>query len=191
MGHAQLASRRATSRPDWDEPPVTIATARRELVGGTMRIARSGRTGGGHGRPTRGRARPWGPWSARGAGPAAGEQTRALTGAADRRLDLRCATTLSLDIPDDLVVADYLADRKPRVSIARVDDRLYGFADLCPCGDWPCSLSVGLLTGTTVMCQCHGLRFDITTGAVLNGAASRLLDRYDVQDVDGAIRIRA
>jgi len=123
--------------------------------------------------------------------PAAGEQTRALTGAAYRRHDLRCATTLSLDIPDDLVVAYYLADRKPRVSIARVDDRLYGFADLCPCGDGPCSLSVGLLTGTTVMCQCHGFRFDITTGAVLNGAASRPLDRYDVQDVDGAIRIRA
>src|SRR3954464_14575689 len=94
-------------------------------------------------------------------------------------------------IPDHPVGAYYLADRKLRVSIARVDDRLYAFADLCPCGDAPCPLSGGLLTGTTVMCQCHGSRFDITTGAVLNGRASRPLDRYDVQDVDGAIRIRA
>jgi 3-phenylpropionate/trans-cinnamate dioxygenase ferredoxin subunit len=93
-------------------------------------------------------------------------------------------------IPDDLVVAYYLADRKLRVSIARVEDRLYAFDDLCPCGDAPCPLSGGLLTGTTLMCQCHGSRFDITTGAVINGPATEPLNQYAVQDVDGGIRIR-
>ena len=56
-------------------------------------------------------------------------------------------------------------DRKLRVSIARVDDHLYAFDDLCTCADEPCPLSGGLLTGTVIMCQCHGSRFDITTGA--------------------------
>ena len=94
-------------------------------------------------------------------------------------------------IPNDLVVAHYLHDRKLRVSVARVDDRLYAFDDLCTCGDAPCPLSGGLLTGTTIMCQCHGSRFDIATGAVINGPATEPLHRYGVQEVDGSIHIRA
>jgi len=94
-------------------------------------------------------------------------------------------------IPNDLVVAYYLDDLKLRVSIARVDDRLYAFDDLCTCADAACPLSGGLLIGTTLMCQCHGSRFDITTGAVVSGPATRPLDLYDVQDVDGSIRVRA
>ena len=94
-------------------------------------------------------------------------------------------------IPNDSVVAYYLGDRKLRVSIARVGDRLYAFADLCTCTDQPCPLSGGLLTGTTVMCQCHGSRFDIATGAVINGPATEPLNVYQVQDVEGGIRILA
>jgi 3-phenylpropionate/trans-cinnamate dioxygenase ferredoxin subunit len=41
------------------------------------------------------------------------------------------------------------------------------------------------------MCQCHGSRFDITTGAVINGPASQPLNLYEVQEVAGGIRIRA
>ena len=79
----------------------------------------------------------------------------------------------------------YLDDRKLRISIARVDGRLYAFDDLCTCADEPCPLSGGLLTGTTIMCQCHGSRFDITTGAVINGPATEALNVYEVQEVDG------
>jgi 3-phenylpropionate/trans-cinnamate dioxygenase ferredoxin component len=94
-------------------------------------------------------------------------------------------------IPNDLVVAYYLDDRRLRISIARVDDRLYAFDDLCTCDDRGCPLSGGLLTGTTIMCQCHGSRFDVATGAVVNGPATVPLRRYEVQEVDGTIRVRA
>jgi 3-phenylpropionate/trans-cinnamate dioxygenase ferredoxin component len=94
-------------------------------------------------------------------------------------------------IPIDSVVPYYLGDRKLRVSIARVGDRLYAFDDLCTCTDQPCPLSGGLLRGTTVMCQCHGSRFDIATGAVINGPATEPLNVYQVQDVEGGIRILA
>jgi 3-phenylpropionate/trans-cinnamate dioxygenase ferredoxin component len=94
-------------------------------------------------------------------------------------------------IPDGLVVPHYLDDRKLRVSIARVDDRLYAFDDLCTCSDVACPLSGGLLTGTTIMCQCHGSRFDITTGAVVSGPATRALNVYEVQEVEDGIQVRA
>jgi 3-phenylpropionate/trans-cinnamate dioxygenase ferredoxin component len=94
-------------------------------------------------------------------------------------------------IPNDFVVAYYLDDRKRRISVARVDDRLYAFDDLCTCTDEACPLSGGLLAGTTLMCQCHGSRFDVTTGAVINGPATEPLNLYAVQEVDGDIQIRA
>jgi 3-phenylpropionate/trans-cinnamate dioxygenase ferredoxin subunit len=93
-------------------------------------------------------------------------------------------------IANDFVVPYYLDDRKRRVSVARVDDRLYAFDDLCTCGDRGCPLSGGLLTGATIMCQCHGSRFDITTGAVINGPATEALNVYEVQEVEGGIQIR-
>ncbi len=95
------------------------------------------------------------------------------------------------DIPNDFVVPYYLDDRKGRISIARVQDRLYAFDDLCTCSSEPCPLSGGLLTETTIMCQCHGSRFDITTGAVVNGPASEALRVYEVQEIEGTIHVRS
>jgi 3-phenylpropionate/trans-cinnamate dioxygenase ferredoxin component len=97
----------------------------------------------------------------------------------------------STAVTHNAVVPYYLQDRKLRISIARVDGQLYAFDDLCTCTDEPCPLSGGLLTGTTLMCQCHGSRFDITTGALVNGPATQALRVYAVQEVDSVIRIRA
>ena len=94
-------------------------------------------------------------------------------------------------IPDDFVVPYYLEDRKLRISVARVGGQLYAFDDLCVCAEPACPLSGGLLEGTTLMCQCHGSRFDIATGAVLNGPAIEPLNTYEVQAADGDLRIRA
>ena len=93
-------------------------------------------------------------------------------------------------VPNDLVVPYYLNDRKLRIAVARVGDRLFAFDDLCTCADQACPLSGGLLTGTTIMCQCHGSRFDVTTGAVINGPAPTGLTMYQVQELDGSIRLR-
>jgi 3-phenylpropionate/trans-cinnamate dioxygenase ferredoxin subunit len=77
------------------------------------------------------------------------------------------------------------------VAIARVGGRPFAFNDLCTCAAEPCPLSGGLLEGTTLQCQCHGSRFDITTGAVVNGPATAALNLDEVQDVDHRIRIYA
>jgi nitrite reductase/ring-hydroxylating ferredoxin subunit len=94
-------------------------------------------------------------------------------------------------IPNDFVVPYYLDDPKLRISIARVDDRLYAFDDLCTCTEEPCPLSGGLLTGTTIMCQCHGSRFDVTSGAVIDGPATEALTVYEVQETEAGIQLRA
>ena len=91
---------------------------------------------------------------------------------------------------NNFVVPYYLDDRKLRISVARVDGRLYAFDDLCPCAQQSCPLSGGLLIDKIMMCQCHGSRFDITTGAVIDGPATKALTVYDVQEVDASIQIR-
>jgi 3-phenylpropionate/trans-cinnamate dioxygenase ferredoxin component len=94
-------------------------------------------------------------------------------------------------IADGSVVPYYLDDLKRRIAVARADGRLYAFDDLCTCADPACPLSGGLLEGTTIMCQCHGSRFDVTSGAVIDGVATQAVNVYEVQEVDGAIQIKA
>ena len=94
-------------------------------------------------------------------------------------------------IPDGFVVPYYLEDIKRRISVARVGDRLYAFDDLCTCAERACPLSGGLLTGTAIMCQCHGSRFDVTSGAVITGPATEPLKVYEVREARDGIQIRA
>ena len=90
-------------------------------------------------------------------------------------------------LPDDYVNPYYLEDLKRRVSVARVGGKLYAFDDLCT--HEACPLSAGLLTGTTLMCQCHGSQFDVTSGDVLRGPADPLTT-YEVREENGEIQIR-
>ncbi len=92
-------------------------------------------------------------------------------------------------IANGFVVPFYLHDRKLRISIARVHDRLYAFDDLCTCAEPACPLSGGMLSGNTLMCQCHGSLFDVVTGAVIGGPATRALTLYAVQEAGGIVRI--
>ena len=55
----------------------------------------------------------------------------------------------------------------------------------------PRPLSAGLLTGTTLKCQCHGSQFDIASGAVLHGPPTKALTTYEVREEDGQIQLRA
>jgi nitrite reductase/ring-hydroxylating ferredoxin subunit len=81
----------------------------------------------------------------------------------------------------------YLEDLKRRVSVVRVGGALHAFDDLSAAG---CPLSAGLLTGTTIMCQCDGSQYDVTTGAVLRGPAVEPLRTYPVREQDGQIEIQ-
>ncbi len=92
-------------------------------------------------------------------------------------------------ITEGLVVPHYLDDVKRRIAIVRVDGRLYAFDDLCTCGGETCPLSGGLLEGQTIMCQCHGSRFDIATGSVVNGPATTALNLYAVKEVERVVQI--
>ena len=94
-------------------------------------------------------------------------------------------------IPNEYVISYYLDDRKLRVPTARVDDRLSAFDDLCTYSDLACPLSAGVLIGAVLMCHRHGSRFDVTTGAVINGPATEPLKRYELREVAGRIEIRA
>jgi 3-phenylpropionate/trans-cinnamate dioxygenase ferredoxin component len=96
----------------------------------------------------------------------------------------------SESVRNDFVVPHYLGDHKRRISVARVDDHLYAVEDLCTCTINACPLSGGLLTGTTIMCQCHGSLFDITNGAVVAGPATTSLAVYEVRELEGSIQVR-
>jgi nitrite reductase/ring-hydroxylating ferredoxin subunit len=69
-----------------------------------------------------------------------------------------------------------------KVSVANVEGRLYAIDDRCTHAG--CSLAKGALEGTTVICGCHGSRFDVTSGSVLRGPATRSVRSHDVH-VDG------
>jgi 3-phenylpropionate/trans-cinnamate dioxygenase ferredoxin component len=92
------------------------------------------------------------------------------------------------ELGDDDVRPYYLRDRRLRLNVARVDGRLYAFDGLCT--HQQCPLSAGLLEGTVIMCQCHGSKFDLRTGAVLRGPADEGLTTFEACEHQGEIRVK-
>lgn len=91
------------------------------------------------------------------------------------------------DLPDDYVNFYYVDDLRRRISVARVMGQLFAFDGLCT--HELCPLSAGMLTGTSIMCQCHASTFDLASGAVLSGPAQERLRTYPVREHEGELQV--
>ena len=75
-----------------------------------------------------------------------------------------------------------------QVAVARIDGKLYAFADICT--HMGCTLVPGGdIDGTEITCGCHGSTFSIETGAVVNGPATQPIEVYPSREADGEIQI--
>jgi len=74
------------------------------------------------------------------------------------------------------------------VAVTMLDGELHAFDDICPHAG--CSLADGELDGRTVVCPCHLARFDIATGAVVEGPARSGLTIWSARVTDGALEVR-
>jgi nitrite reductase/ring-hydroxylating ferredoxin subunit len=76
-----------------------------------------------------------------------------------------------------------------KIAVANVSGTFYAFGDTCT--HLQCSLAEGDLKETSVTCRCHGSRFDVSSGAVLQGPAQEPVETYQTQVEDGTLKIRA
>jgi len=74
------------------------------------------------------------------------------------------------------------------VVVANVDGRCFAFGGLCPHQGG--SLGDGELIGATVTCPWHGARFDVRTGAVIDGYSSEPLPVFEIVTEGTMARIR-
>jgi nitrite reductase/ring-hydroxylating ferredoxin subunit len=74
-----------------------------------------------------------------------------------------------------------------KIAVARMQGRLYAFQDECT--HMQCSLSGGDLEEDTVVCPCHMGRFQITTGAVVEGPPLLPLRTWPARAVDGCVEL--
>lgn len=65
------------------------------------------------------------------------------------------------------------------IAVYQVDDRYFATDNVCPHAY--ALLSDGWLEGMEIECPLHGARFDIATGAVLEGPAECALKTYPVR----------
>ncbi|MBI3647302.1 MAG: Rieske 2Fe-2S domain-containing protein [Actinobacteria bacterium] len=76
------------------------------------------------------------------------------------------------------------------VGIARVGGELLAFSDICT--HRQCNLtSGGEIEGTVIDCECHGSRFDMKTGEVVEGPATEPLATFEVTEENGEIQVNA
>ncbi len=73
------------------------------------------------------------------------------------------------------------------VLVANVDGKFYAIGNVCT--HMGCTVSDGVLSGFTVQCPCHGSMFDVRTGAVVHGPATRPEPSYSVETTGDRISI--
>lgn len=74
------------------------------------------------------------------------------------------------------------------VLLVRRDGRLYAIHDRC--SHRGCLLSDGDFDGHVVICSCHGSRFDLRDGTLLQGPATVSQPALEVRETDGRIEVR-
>lgn len=74
------------------------------------------------------------------------------------------------------------------ILLARHNGRVYALADSC--SHLGCPLSEGHLEGNSVRCHCHGSRFALDTGEVLDSPASVPQPVYETRINNGKIEVR-
>ncbi len=67
------------------------------------------------------------------------------------------------------------------IAVARSGGELFAFSDICT--HRQCNLSSGGdIDGTAIECECHGSRFDMKTGEVLDGPAVDPIEVFEVRE---------
>ena len=80
-----------------------------------------------------------------------------------------------------------LAEDTP-VLLVRHDHGIHAIHDRC--SHRGCSLADGELHGETVVCGCHGSRFALADGAVINGPATAPQPAFEAREREGRIEVR-
>lgn len=79
-------------------------------------------------------------------------------------------------------------DGNTSVMLVRTNGQIYAIDNVCT--HWGCPLDRGHLEGTTIVCECHGSRFDLQNGGVVNGPATAPVATFDVRERNGQIEIQ-
>lgn len=74
------------------------------------------------------------------------------------------------------------------ILLTRQGDRIHALADTC--SHMGCSLAKGTIENGSVVCSCHGSRFSLQDGRVLNGPAVFPQPRFATRIRDGQIEVR-
>ena len=74
------------------------------------------------------------------------------------------------------------------VVLVRQDNQIYALDDTCVHAG--CSLSGGQLRDGSIACPCHGSRYDLRDGAVLDGPATMPEPSYEVRVQNGVIEVK-
>jgi nitrite reductase/ring-hydroxylating ferredoxin subunit len=72
-----------------------------------------------------------------------------------------------------------------RIAVFRFGERVFAIDDSCPHRRFP--LNDGRVDGTTVRCRTHGSCFDLESGELRRGPASRGVRAYPARLIDGQV----